>query len=57
MSTKKQRYKAFVCDKNSHRVVLTIEISSDGYLTALDDARKLCEANHPNCYIGQVITL
>jgi hypothetical protein len=51
----KVKYKAFLSDKESHKVVIAIEISSDGYMTALADAHKLCASNHPNLYVARVI--
>ena len=52
---KKPTYKAYLSDKESHKVVVVIEISSEGYMTALSDAHKLCASNHPSLYVARVI--
>lgn len=48
-------YRAYLLDKQSHKSVLAITFKSEGYLTALDDARQLCANNHENLYVGQVV--
>lgn len=47
-------YKAFLLDKQTHKVVLALTFKSDGYITALADARNLCANNHSELYVGQV---
>lgn len=50
-----KNYKAFLVDKTTHAVVLSIQFKADGYLTALQEARRLCEKNHDNLYVSQVV--
>jgi hypothetical protein len=57
MSVKKPSFKAYLMDKQSHKCVLSIDLQSDGYMTALDDARKICLENHEHLYVGQVVKL
>lgn len=57
MSTKKATFKAFFMDKQSHKCVLSIDLTSDGYMSALADAHKICSEHHPHLYVGQVAKL
>jgi len=59
MNTSKQKttFKAFLMDKNTHKCVLSIDLTSDGYMTALADAHKICQENHEHLYVGQVAKL
>jgi len=50
-------YRAFFMDKQTHKVVMALDIKSDGYLTALADARNICANNHSELYVGQVAKL
>lgn len=54
MSTKKFTFKAFFLDRESHKCVLSIDLTSDGYMSALADAHKICKDNYPHLYVGQV---
>lgn len=54
MSQKKTTFKAFFLDRESHKCVLSIDLTSDGYMTALADAHKICADNYSHLYVGQV---
>jgi hypothetical protein len=55
--SKKATYRAYLSDKELHKVALSIDLHSDGYMTALADAKKICTENHPNLYVVQVVKL
>lgn len=57
MSKQKTTFKAFFIDRESHKCVLSIDLTSDGYMTALADAHKICTENYPHLYVGQVTKL
>lgn len=54
MSKIKTTYKAFLMDKTTHKCVLAVELTSNGYMTALADAHKICSENYEHLYVGQV---
>lgn len=54
MVKSKTTFKAFLLDKSSHKCVLSIDLTSDGYMTALSDANKICYDNYSHLYVGQV---
>lgn len=55
--SKKPTYRAYLSDKELHKVALAIDLYSDGYMTALADAHKICKENHPTLYVIQVVKL
>lgn len=50
-----KNYEAFLVNRATHKVMLSITFKADGYLTALDEARKLCSEQHPELYVSQVV--
>jgi hypothetical protein len=54
---KKPTYRAYLSDKELHKVAIAIDLYSDGYLTALADAKQLCSQNHPSLYVLQVVKI
>ena len=55
MSKTKNKFEAFLMDKTTHKCILSVEFTSDGYVAALADAYKLCTEQHPNLYVGKLI--
>lgn len=49
-----KNYIAYLSDKKTFVSKASITIRADGYLTALNEAQKLCIANHPNLYVASV---
>jgi hypothetical protein len=55
--SKKPTYRAYLSYKELHKVAIAIDLCSDGYMTALADAQKICSEHHPNLYVLQVVKL
>ena len=49
-----KNYTAYLADKLTFVGTLSISIRADGYLTALNEAQRLCAANHPTLYVATV---
>ena len=48
------RYTAEIISAIDHKNTATIVVDTDGYLTAMQEAHKMCKLNFPNSYVGQV---
>lgn len=49
-----KNYTAYLSDKKTFAGVVSITIRADGYMTALNEAKRVCEANHPTLYVASV---
>ena len=49
-----KNYTAYLSDKKTFVSVASLTIRADSYLTALNEAQRLCTANHPNLYVASV---
>lgn len=49
-----KNYTAYLADKLTFVTTASISIRADGYLTALNEAQRLCAANHPTLYVATV---
>jgi len=49
-----KNYTAYLSDKTTFVVKASLSLRADGYLTALQEAQRLCAANHPNLYVASV---
>lgn len=49
-----KNYTAYLTNRTTHVAVASISIRADGYLTALNEAQRLCAANHPTLYVATV---
>lgn len=49
-----KNYEAYLSDKLTFVSKAVISIRADGYLTALNEAQRICAANHPTAYVASV---
>ena len=49
-----KNYIAYLADKLTFVATASISIRADGYLTALNEAQRICAANHPTLYVATV---
>lgn len=49
-----KNYIAYLSDKKTFVGSASLTIRADGYLTALNEAHRLCLANHPTLYVASV---
>ena len=49
-----KNYTIYLSDRKTFISKATITIRADGYLTALNEAQRLCNANHPTLYVASV---
>ena len=49
-----KNYTAYLSAKKTFVSVASLTIRADSYLTALNEAQRLCTANHPNLYVASV---
>lgn len=48
------KHKAYINDKKTNKAIAAITVDTDGYLTALEEAHRLCKNNYPECYVSLV---
>ena len=49
-----KNYIAYLSDRKTFIGKASITVRADGYLTALNEAQRLCAANHPTLYVATV---
>jgi hypothetical protein len=49
-----KNYTAYLTNRKTFVAAATISIRADGYLTALQEAQRICTANHPTLYVASV---
>jgi len=49
-----KNYVAYLSDRKTFVGVMSISLRADGYLTALNEAQRICASNHPNLYVASV---
>ena len=49
-----KNYTVYLSDRKTFVSKATITIRADGYLTALNEAQRLCTSNHPTLYVAAV---
>lgn len=49
-----KNYTAYLSNRKTFVAEASISVRADGYLTALNEAQRLCIANHPNLYVASV---
>jgi len=49
-----KNYTAYLANKKTFVGTASIIIRADGYLTALNEAQRICATNHPTLYVASV---
>lgn len=52
---KTNKWTAYLVKKDTHKVHACLEVKTDGYLTALAEAHRLCAQNFSDCYVLRVV--
>lgn len=51
-----KKYDVVLANSQTHTSVAIVTITADGYLSALTQAHKVCQENHPGLYVVKVET-